>query len=168
MSLALSNIQSAKLCWQWFKYSVNHSRQQLNPGSPENPEKHGSISNPLFLIFFNCMYVLIWGEGTTIILWRSKNNLQESILSFHYMGPGTKFRSSPLTAKAFTHWPTLPVFSPCLWVVKISFPWTTFLFDNTEVFFPKRILLTNIPVIGSYQLNLKKKRWEEKKTCYKS
>ena len=55
---------------------------------------------PIFLyIFFllNLLHICVCAHAT-IHMWESEDNLQESILSFHTVGPGTKLRSSGLAA----------------------------------------------------------------------
>lgn len=56
-------------------------------------------------IFFQlCLF--IWGGDAHAIahVWRSEDNLEESVLSLNYVGPGIQLRSSGLIASFFTCW----------------------------------------------------------------
>lgn len=58
-----------------------------------------------------CAYVCV--HAITCV-WRSGDNLQESVLSSHLWAPGMEFRSSALVAGTFTHWTISPTQSAVL------------------------------------------------------
>lgn len=54
-----------------------------------------------FLLHCVCVCVCIYA---IVYMWMSKYNIQESVLSFHYVGPRTEFMYSGLVDLLFIHW----------------------------------------------------------------
>jgi hypothetical protein len=56
-------------------------------------------------------------EWVAPCMWSSEDNLQESLISFHHVGPRNELRFSRLAASTFIHWAILP--AP--WVLYLYF-----------------------------------------------
>lgn len=62
--------------------------------------QHLKILSYLFIL---CVY---WKLCCRMHMWRSENNLQESVLSVHHVGPGKQTRVSGLAVSEYLYLPT--------------------------------------------------------------